>query len=164
MTAQTAAIWILGAIGAAGTLAMIFQTQPLRAALCMLIALTSTSGIYILMNLHLLAFLQLILYAGAVMVLFVVAIAALPSGAEGKRSGGRPSPRAAAVIAAAVLLGELGVLAAAYRAGPLVTFEPGNISALSELLFGRYAFQFELLSLLIFSAIVGAVATAKRRL
>ncbi|MFA6434608.1 MAG: NADH-quinone oxidoreductase subunit J [Elusimicrobiales bacterium] len=162
--AQQLIIYALGALAAAATLAMLFQTDPLRAALSMLTVLTATAGIYILLSAQLVAFLQVIVYAGAIMVLFILAINTLPFDAEGGKPQLPTFLRLAGLAGAAVLLAELLQLVLPAGARLDLAFVPESVDALSALLFGPYAFQFELVSLVVLAGIVGAVATAKRKL
>jgi len=157
-------IYALGGLAAAGTLTMLFQTNPLRAALSMLVTLIATAGIYILLSAELVAFLQVIVYAGAIMVLFILAINTLPFD-SGEEKPQRPTLlRLAGLAGAAVLLAELLQIALLVEARLDLSFAGESVHALAALLFGTYAFQFELLSLLVLSGIVGAVVTAKRKL
>ncbi len=158
------AIYALGAVAAAGTLAMLFQSSPLRAALSMLVTLIATAGIYILLSAELVAFLQVIVYAGAIMVLFILAINTLPFDAGSGKPQLPTFLRLAGLAGAAVLLAELLQIALMARARLDLAFAHQSVNGLAALLFGPYAFQFELLSLLVLSGIVGAVVTAKRKL
>ena len=158
------AIYALGGLAAAGTLAMLSQTEPLRAALAMLAVLIATAGIYILLSAQLIAFLQVIIYAGAIMSLFIIAINTLPF-AAGREKQQRPTfLRLAGLSGAAILLAELIQIALTFRTRLDLAFSQESVQRLSALLFGPYAFQFELLSLLILAGIVGAVAAAKRKI
>ncbi len=158
------AIYALGALAAAGTLAMLFQTNPLRAALSMLVTLIATAGIYILLSAELVAFLQVIVYAGAIMVLFIIAINTLPFDPAAEKPQRPTFLRLAGLAGAAVLLAELLQLTLTFKARLDLSFAPQPVNGLAALLFGPYAFQFELLSLLVLSGIVGAVVAAKRKL
>ena len=161
---QATVIYALGALAAAGTLAMLFQTNPLRAALAMLTTLIATAGIYIILSAQLIAFLQVIIYAGAIMVLFIIAINTLPFDASGEKPQRPTFLRLAGLAGAVILLAELGQIALTLKARLDLSFSQESVYGLSALLFGPYAFQFELLSLLVLAGIVGAVTAAKRDL
>jgi NADH-quinone oxidoreductase subunit J len=129
----------------------------------MLAALMSTAGLYLALSAQLLAALQIILYAGAIITLFIVALAAVPQAWRD-----RPAPaaltRVLGLAAAAVILTELLKLSAALKARPFAdAFSDAGALDLARLLFGRFAFQFELLSLVILSSIVAAVVLAGKR-
>lgn len=159
-----ASVYLFGGLAALATLLLIFQRDPVKAAMLMLAALLSTAGIYLALSAQLLAALQIILYAGAIMTLFIVALTATPAAWRDKPS--RSSfAKVLGLAAAAVILTELLKVSAALKAvmnSPEFS-ETGTLD-LAMTLFGRFAFQFELLSLLILTAIVAAVAlTSKRR-
>ena len=159
----TAAIYLCAAVAALATLLMIFQRDSVKAAMLMLAALLATAGIYLALSAQLLAALQVILYAGAIMVLFIAALTATPAAWRD-----RPVPWRAAglsgLLAAAVLLAELLKVSAILRTVAVSPefSETGTLGIAREL-FGRFAFQFELLSLVIIASIVGAVALAMKR-
>jgi len=160
----TAAVYVFGGLAALATLLMIFQRDPVKAAMLMLAALLSTAGLYLAFSAQLLAALQIILYAGAIMTLFIVAITVTPAAWRDKPSK-RSFSKVLGLAAAAVILTELLKVSSILKT---VVFsrefsETGTLD-LARALFGRFAFQFELLSLVILASIVAAVAlTAKRR-
>jgi len=160
----TAAICVFGGLAALATLLMIFQRNPVKAALLMLAALLATAGIYLALSAQLLAILQVILYAGAIMTLFIVALTVTPAAWRDK-----PGPalikRVIGLAAAAVILAELLKLSTALKAvAASPEFSETGTLEIARLIFGPFVFQFELLSLIILASIVGAVAlTAKRR-
>jgi len=160
----TAAIYIFGALAVLATLLMVFQRNPVKAALLMLTALLSTAGLYLALSAQLLALLQIILYAGAIMTLFIVALTVTPAAWRDK-----PAPalirRVAGLAAAAVILAELLKLSTALKAVKTSPeFSETGTLEMARLIFGPFVFQFELLSLVILASIVGAVVlTAKKR-
>jgi len=158
-----AAVYFLGAVAALATLLMLFQRNPVKAAMLMLTALLATAGIYLALSAQLLAALQIILYAGAIMTLFIVALTVLPQ-AWRDHPARSPFLKVLGLAAAAVILTELVQAAAVLKTAvrPAVFYETGAL-ALAQQLFGRFAFQFELLSLVILASIVGAVALAAKR-
>ncbi|MBI4351334.1 MAG: NADH-quinone oxidoreductase subunit J [Elusimicrobia bacterium] len=159
----TAAIYVFGGLAALATLLMIFQRDPVKAAMLMLGALLSTAGLYLALSAQLLAVLQIILYAGAIMTLFIVALTATPAAWRDKPARGSFA-KVLGLAVAAVILTELLKVSGALKAiivSPEFT-ETGTLD-LAMALFGRFAFQFELLSLVILAAIVAAVALASKR-
>ena len=159
----SASIYLFAALAILATLLMIFQRDPVKAAMLMLAALLATAGLYLAFSAQLLAALQVILYAGAIMVLFIVAITVTPQAWRDRPAPGRLR-RLLGLAVATILLTELLKVSAALRQ---VSFNPGfsetGTLALARELFGRFAFQFELLSLVILASIVGAVTLASKR-
>jgi NADH:ubiquinone oxidoreductase subunit 6 (subunit J) len=158
-----AVIYFFGAVAALSTLLMIFQRSPVKAAMLMLAALLSTAGIYLALSAQMLSALQIILYGGAIMVLFIVAMTVMPQ-AWRDHPARRPFMKVLGLAASAVILTELLKVAAALKTvvRPVFFSETGTL-ALAQELFGRFAFQFELLSLVILVAIVAATALAMKR-
>lgn len=156
----SAAVYLFGALAALATLLMLFQRSPVKAAMLMLAALLSTAGLYLALSAQLLAALQIILYAGAVMTLFIVALAAMPAAWRDRPAPGRMT-RVLGLAAAALILTELLKVSAALKTIPFAgAFSDPGAFVLARELFGRFAFQFELLSLVILASVVGAVALA----
>ncbi|MDO8804218.1 MAG: NADH-quinone oxidoreductase subunit J, partial [Elusimicrobiota bacterium] len=163
----TAAVYLFCGLAALATLLMIFERGPVKAAMLMLAALLSTAGLYLVLSAQLLAALQIILYAGAIMTLFIVALTVTPAAWRDARRTDKPAKssltKALGLAAAAVILTELLKISAALRtAGFSREFLETGTLDLARALFGRFAFQFELLSLIILTSIVAAVALTSR--
>lgn len=158
-----AAVYIFGGVAAVATLLMLFQRDPVKAAMLMLTALLSTAGIYLALSAQLLAALQVILYGGAIMTLFIVALAVMPQ-AWRDHQPRNLFMKVLGLAASAVILTELVKVSAALKAivRPSDFSETGTLPLAREL-FGRFAFQFELLSLVILASIVAAVVLAAKR-
>jgi NADH-quinone oxidoreductase subunit J len=158
-----AAVYFFGGLAALATLLMLFQRNPVKAAMLMLAALLSTAGLYLALSAQLLAALQIILYPGAIMTLFIVALTVMPQ-AWRDHPARSPFLKVLGLAVSAVILTELVKLSAVLKtvARPLDFSETGAL-ALGRELFGRFVFQFELLSLVILASIVAAVALAGGR-
>lgn len=154
------------------SLLVILKKNPVASAFSLVLVFFSFAGIYALLDAHLIAALQILVYAGAIMVLFIFVImllnADLPSFDLGRShiglrwlSGG---------LCAGLLCFFIWAFEASKSPGPVGAFSPetieaagGNTQVLSELLFSEYILPFELTSVLLLAAIVGAVAMAKRK-
>ncbi|MEI7530105.1 MAG: NADH-quinone oxidoreductase subunit J [Elusimicrobiota bacterium] len=159
----TAAVYILGAGAALATLLMLFQRNPVKAAMLMLAALLCTAGIYLALSAQLLAALQVIVYAGAIMTLFIVAVTVTPQAWRDRPAPGRIS-RVLGLAAAAVILIELMKVSAGLKLVALgAGFTETGTLGIAKQLFGRFFFQFELLGLVILASIVAAAALALKR-
>lgn len=159
----SAAIYIFGGLAVLTTLLMIFQRDPVKAAMLMLAALLSTAGLYLALSAQLLAVLQVILYAGAIMTLFIVALTVTPAAWRDTPAKGRFT-KVLGLAAAAVILTELLKLSTVLKTVKFCgEFSETGMLDLARALFGRFAFQFELLSLVILTSIVAAVTLAAKR-
>ncbi len=162
ITPQIAVFLVLAAVAIAGALSLILQRHPIHSALSLIVVMVSLAGLYLLQGAEFVAAVQIIVYAGAIMVLFIFVIMLLNAGEE-ERSNVSRMARFVGVPLGAVFLIEM-----AYWIGR-VTSRLGSAPAeavstrdLSTLLFREYAFPFELTSFLILIALLGALVLARR--
>jgi NADH-quinone oxidoreductase subunit J len=150
------------AVGAAGGL--VFRRNPIHAALLLVINLGSLAAFYLMLGFEFLAFAQIIVYAGAIMVLFVFAIMVLIPGKEETGPDARRRWRLLAGPLGVALLLELGLLVAARAGAPSAApaAAPG-FEASMVTLFTDYLLPFELTSVLLLAAMVGVLLLARRR-
>jgi NADH-quinone oxidoreductase subunit J len=148
------------------SLGVILARSPIHAVMSLVAAFFFLAGIYVLLLAHLLAWLQVLVYAGAIMVTFLFVIMLL--NVDDTLLG---IPRLKAMQAVGVV-GAVGIAAtivqAVRAAGELpmreVGPEFGTVRAVGRVLFTQYVLPFEATSLLLLVAIVGAVVVAKQRI
>jgi NADH-quinone oxidoreductase subunit J len=162
ITPQIVVFLILAAVTVAGALSLILQRHPIHSALSLVVVMVALAGLYLLQGAEFIAAVQIIVYAGAIMVLFIFVIMLLNAGEEG-RSNSSKLARFVGVPLGAVLLVEV----AYWIARPTTHFssEPAQVVStrdLSLLLFREYVFPFELTSFLILIAVLGALVLARR--
>jgi NADH-quinone oxidoreductase subunit J len=157
----------------AGAVNLLLQTHPINSALSLIVVMTSLAVLYLLLGAEFLAAAQIIVYAGAVMVLFTFVVMLLNAGREERTLGSRAAarvgfPAAVAVIAVLATLflraGNLGAVrlgAGLVQATPASTADTSNLTLLSTVLFHELLLPFEVTSVLILIAILGAVALAR---
>jgi NADH-quinone oxidoreductase subunit J len=139
--------------------------NPLHAAVALMASLTGVAGLYLLLAAHLLAVLQILVYVGAVVTLFLFVIMLLNLAPE---ELGRPRVTFAKVLASVAVLAFAGLVAARlWSDPPLAAPAPvdasfGWVAAVARPLFTDYLVPFELLSVFLLVAIVGAVVLARR--
>jgi NADH-quinone oxidoreductase subunit J len=152
---------------------VVLKKNPVASAFSLVLVFFGFAGIYALMEAHLIAALQILVYAGAIMVLFLFVIMLLNADVpsfDARRS--HPALKLVGVVLSAALFAAFAFAfqKTAFHApvGPHTTAaieaSGGNTQVLSELLFSEYILPFELTSVLLLAAIVGAVAIAKRRM
>lgn len=159
--------WVVFAVLAVSTVAsavgLVVRPNPLHGALFLVANLFCVAVLYLMLQAEFLALAQVIVYAGAIMVLFVFAIMLLIPG----RAETGPDPlargrRLALPVAAA--LGLIVILVVAGASPPAGRpAAPGFAEPLGRLLFTDYLFPFEVTSILLLAALVGALALARRR-
>jgi NADH-quinone oxidoreductase subunit J len=154
---------IFAAICVAGAVNLLVQRHPISSALSLIVVMGSLAVEYLLLGAEFVAAVQVIIYAGAIMVLFVFVIMLLNAGEEERTKGSRvallfgiPGMLAGSVLMGWVLLEHSGTEAVA--AGAL----PGPPKVIGWLLFHDFLLPFEVTSVLILIAIMGAVVLASR--
>jgi len=148
----------------AGALMTISSKRPLRAAIGLLVHIISLAGMFLTLNAQLLAALQLLVYAGAVVVLFVFVIMLIGPASEVEAIQGRLASRtlSIAVTVAVVLAVATSV---AYFDAPwgLVPEDFGTVEGLGMAIYSQALVPFEVISITLLVAIVGAIAIARSR-
>ncbi len=150
---------LLSVIGALGVL---LETHPVRGALWLLLSFLGIGILYLLAAAPFLGFVQIIVYAGAVVVLFLVAIAVMNLRRLPDDRDLAPRGFLAVLFAGALFFVVLALLrhAPVYAVAPVPDGSPG---AIALALFHEYLVPFELVSLLLLVAIVGAIVLMRRR-
>jgi NADH-quinone oxidoreductase subunit J len=154
--------YVFGGLALGGAIVMVSQRNPTYSAFALIVTLVSLSAVFGLLGSPFIAVLQIIVYAGAIMVLFLFVLMLLSVKREVRQEGEGPTFKLLAIGLGALLAGEVGgVLVRAERAPVPGFYASANQVAL--LLFSpQYLYVFEATSILILAALVGAVALAKR--
>ncbi len=156
---------ILAVLVVGSAVGVIIKRNPIHAALFLVMNLASVAGLFLTLHAEFLAAAQVIVYAGAIAVLFVFAIMVLIPGKE--ETG--PDPLRGQRWMAVPLVGIFLVLvvmvlrSTALRGTGPAAGVPGSVQALGRILFTDYLFPFELTSLLLLVALVGVMALTKRK-
>src|SRR5579863_319156 len=162
ITPQIAVFLVLAAVVVAGAVSLILQRHPIHSALSLIVVMVALAGLYLLQGAEFVAAVQIIVYAGAIMVLFVFVIMLLNAGEEERTNMSRMA-RFVGVPLGIVFLVEVayGIGRATSNMAPAVA-EAVSTRDLSTLLFREYVFPFELTSFLILIALLGALVLARR--
>jgi NADH-quinone oxidoreductase subunit J len=162
MTAPLIIFFVLAALAVIGAISLIVQKHPIHSALSLIVVMVALAGLYLLMGAEFVAAVQIIVYGGAIMVLFVFVIMLLNAGEEERTNFSRLAKFGGLPLALALT----GLLAAAMvRHGAIPNEVAGTLaktSDLSTLLFTTFVYPFELTSFLILVAIMGALVLAQR--
>jgi NADH-quinone oxidoreductase subunit J len=176
LVSETALFYLFGAMAVAASLLVIAQRNPIYSVLLLIASFGALSGLYVLLDAPFLAVIQIIVYAGAIMVLFLFVVMLLNAphedteydervrGVEGSRAtSARSGPmRFGAVLAAALIVELVWALTAGEAGGAFSGASVSSVRAIGRSLFTDYAFAFEVTSVLILVAMVGAVLLARR--
>ncbi len=157
--------YFFGLAAIASALAFVTRKSPVSAALWLVSTMFSLAALYVMLDAHFIGAVQVLVYAGAIMVVFVFVVMLLNLGSGTETSDARPvAVRLGGGAVGLALLAELltmlrGPLPEVERAEPVVN----AVSPVSEALFGAYLLPFEITSVLLLAAIVGAVTLARRK-
>ncbi len=167
----TVFLYLFGLLAILSALGMIFHKNPVYSALFLVIAFFSLAGIYALLGAQFLSIVQVMVYAGAIMVLFLFVIMLLNLRNEIRLPIGRPFQVIFGVIFGILLLVEgFLILKASSVSGALGAFpqsrvdQIGSVEALGTLLFTKYLLPFELASVLLLIGMVGAILLGRKKL
>jgi NADH-quinone oxidoreductase subunit J len=167
MTIQALAFFVLAFLAVLSGLIVVSHKSAVISALALAFNLVSIAGFFFLLEAYFIAFLQVIVYAGAIMVLILFVLMLLNVEEERRIRTSGPVQKTLGPLAAGVFAAVVGwnVWGASEGATfPSKTEEFGTVRALGLELFDRFWYPFEAISLLLVVAMVGAVLLAKRRL
>jgi NADH-quinone oxidoreductase subunit J len=159
----TAAFLLVAALAVGSALALILKRNPIHGALFLVINLACVAVLFLSLGAEFLAAAQVIVYAGAIMVLFGFAIMVLIPGKEETGPDPRRGVRVLALPIGAVLFVQLAMILMPGREAPTAPAPGGSAESLGRLLFTDYLFPFELTSVLLLAAMVGVLVLARRR-
>jgi NADH-quinone oxidoreductase subunit J len=157
-----------GALLVASSLLVILHKSPVTSALYLVLAFCSLAGIYLVLQAEFIGMVQIIVYAGAIMVLFLFVIMYLNLQRDVESGPQTVVRRAIGLLVGALFVVQgVGLIRNHGSFGPQALVPPppgvGNSQALGQILYSRYLFPFEITSILLLVAMVGAVVIAKGR-
>ena len=165
ITAEKVIFFVFAAPLVATALGVVLARSPVYAAMNLVAAFFFMAAMYVLLTAHLIAFMQVLVYAGAVMVLFLFVIMLLSLGDEVARER-KKAMQYLGVLGAVALASVLASAIARVSDDGMRAVDAsfGTVKAVGSVLFTEYLLPFEATSLLLLVAIVGAVVVAKERI
>ena len=161
------AFYLFATLTIASALAVIFARNPVHSVLWLIVAFFNAAGLMLLLGAEFIAMLVVIVYVGAVAVLFLFVVMMLDIDFASLRRG-FTSNLPFGMLVALVLLAEVIFAAISWKAGPTLNGHEiprpvsPNIVALGQLLYSRYLFAFELAGLILLVAMIGAIVLTHR--
>jgi NADH-quinone oxidoreductase subunit J len=166
--------YVFAAVAIGGAFGVVMARTPVGSLLFMVSALASLAGVYVLLEAHFIAAVQIIVYAGAIMVLFLFVIMLLNLGHRYRTDLRGGLFALLSFVLAGALAGilarhfsaqgaQLAVSASGAQAIDAALREHGAVGAIAQPLFTHYVVPFEITGILLLVAIVGALVLAKRR-
>ena len=163
--------WILAATTVVASVLVVGQRNPMYSVVLLIVSFCALSGLYVLLGAPFVAAIQIIIYAGAIMVLFLFVVMLLnvptedpPTGYHARLFGGA-GPRRIGAVLSLLFVVQLAWALRQLQGAPLPTRADQPSSEVREIgvkLFTDYAFAFEATSVLILVAMVGAIVLAKK--
>ncbi len=157
--------WILSVVALFSALMVITSKNPMHSVIWLIIVFFAISGHYLLLNAQFLAIVNIIVYAGAIMVLFLYVLMLMDLKKETEPKKNRWLKLAGAVAGGSLLLVLIAALKKADIANQFAETRTGDIGLIENLgkvLFNEYVVPFEISSILFLSAMVGAVVIGKK--
>ncbi len=162
MVAQNVAFWILAVGMVLAAIGVVRSQNVVHAALYLVVVLGGAAAQYILLAAEFVAWVQVLIYIGAVIILFLfgIMLTRAPMGGDTNLDNDQRWP---AAVVAVFLLGVLTTLLIdAFSDQEIVLREPTSTAEVSDAIFRTYVVPFELVSVLLLAALVGAVVIARR--
>jgi NADH-quinone oxidoreductase subunit J len=166
---ETTVFYLFASLSVAGALIVITHRNPVSSALALVLTLFSTAVLFVLLLAHFVAAVQILVYAGAIMVLFLFTVMFLNLRPDSLKFDARNMGFKTSVLLVVLLFtGYFASIAfnKAFSKGfipPALSEGFGSVEGVGKMLFSDYLLPFELTSVLIVAAIIGVVAIAKRR-
>jgi NADH-quinone oxidoreductase subunit J len=163
LTLDAILFYVAGAVALLSAVLVVAQRNPMYSAFALIVTLGALSAVFAMLGSTFIAVLQVIVYAGAIMVLFLFVLMLLNVKAENRPEVGGGALKIVALGLGALLTAQIGVVLA--RAAPAASTMPAEFNASSrkvaQVLFSvPYAWVFEATSILILAALLGAIALA----
>ncbi|MCC7008774.1 MAG: NADH-quinone oxidoreductase subunit J [Acidobacteria bacterium] len=163
--------WVFAAVAVVASLLVVGQRNPMYSVLLLIVSFAALAGLYVLLEAPFVAAIQIIIYAGAIMVVFLFVVMLLnvptedpPSGYHARLFGGA-GPRRFGAVLSAVLIVELAWALRQLQGASLPSpseSAPATVKDIGVRLFQDYGFAFEATSVLILIAMVGAIVLARK--
>ena len=158
---ETALFWIFSILGIAGGIGLLTNRNPVYAALSLILNFFSIAGLYLSLHAQFLAVIQVLVYAGAIMVLFLFVIMLLNLSEE-------PAPkkfdlaRGAAFILGLAFAAEMMYVFRGISGEFSETFNFSTVESIGQLMMTNFIFPFEMISVVLIAALLGAIVIAKK--
>ncbi len=164
-TGEQVAFWILGSLAVLGALGMVLARNAVHSALCLAVTMLNLGVLYVINQAPFLGFVQIIVYTGAIMMLFLFVLMLVGRDASDSLIETLRGQRVAAILLGVGFAGLIGTglargLEDTTAAGLDAANQNGNVRGLAALLFTKYVFAFEVTSALLITAAVGAMILA----
>jgi len=164
-TLQTLLFWVFSILGIAGGIGLLFNRSPVYAALSLILNFFSIAGLYLSLQAEFLAIIQVLVYAGAIMVLFLFVIMLLNlSDEQGVLKF--DAKRGIAFILGLAFVAEMLFVFRSFSENTFTAanadFDFGKVEPIGEQLMTKFLLPFEMISIILLVALIGAIVIARK--
>jgi NADH-quinone oxidoreductase subunit J len=163
MSAQEYAFVVLAVVGSLSAIAVVTSTNVVHAALYLVVTLLSVGGVYLLLGAEFVAWVQILIYVGAIVILFLFGLM-LTKAPIGRDTLDNQQRWLGAIIGAGVFAGLVFLIQDAFPMQDAQAFEPvqGTTDVVGDAIFRNYVLPFEAVSFLLLAALIGAIVLARK--
>ena len=171
---ETILFYLVASVAVIAAVSVIIQKNPIYSVISLIVTLVSLSIVFLLLNAQFLAAVQIIVYAGAIMVLFLFVIMLLDLGKDNAGEEGRDrlflQKKSSILLGGTLFVILVLVIKSSYFGGKTGNYTDeiinniGNTQLVGKLLFTDFLLPFEITSILLFAAIIGTIVLAKKKI
>ena len=163
MSAQEYAFLVLAVVGGLSSIAVVTATNVVHAALYLVVTLLSVAGVYLLLGAEFVAWVQILIYVGAIVILFLFGLM-LTKAPIGRDTLDNQQRGIGALVGVGVFAGLVFLIQQAFPVQDAVAFETvqGSTDVVGEAIFRNYVLPFEAVSFLLLAALIGAIVLARK--
>jgi NADH-quinone oxidoreductase subunit J len=162
MSGQEIAFGVLAVLGGVAALAVVTARNVVHSALFLVVALASIAGVYLVLAAPFVAFVQVIIYVGAVVVLLLFGIMLTRASIGRRVLDNAPSARLGAAIVGASVFAMLSIFLIRAFGGERIEATPTSLDQLGTSIFQNFVLPFEAVSVLLLAALIGAIVLSRR--
>ena len=163
MSAQEYAFCVLAVVGSLSAVAVVSARNVVHAALYLVVTLLSVAGVYLLLGAEFVAWVQILIYVGAIVILFLFGLM-LTKAPIGRDTLDNQQRGIGALVGVGVFAGLVFLIQEAFPVQDAVAFEAvqGSTDVIGEAIFRNYVLPFEAVSFLLLAALIGAIVLARK--
>jgi NADH-quinone oxidoreductase subunit J len=163
VSAQEYAFCVMAVIGGLSAIAVVTARNVVHAALYLVVTLLTVGGVYLLLGAEFVAWVQILIYVGAIVILFLFGLM-LTKAPIGRDTLDNQQRWLGALVAVGVFAGLVFLIQAAFPVQHAVAFETfqGDTGSIGDAIFSSYVLPFEAVSFLLLAALIGAIVLARK--
>ncbi len=162
MSGAEIAFVAIGVVGVVGAFRVVTARNVVRAALYLVVTLSAVAGVYLLLSAEFVAWVQILIYVGAIVILFLFGLM-LTKAPIGREALDNQRRMVAFVVSLAFLAGLVYLIQGAFAwDDPRIDPLEGSVASVGSAIFSRFVLPFEVISFLLLAALIGAIVLSRR--